>query len=648
MKVITRRGLRQRLLRLSGKPWAETALRTLGALGLGFFLAGVRIDRTFLPLSVALAAALGLGVPSFGAYLGGCLGYLVFFGFETAMEPMAVGLLVEACLCIFGDQLSRENRWFAPGVVMVFSGAVGALFLFQGRLSLRILWRYLLHMASGGLGVLVFARALTPEGKKARLAVLAGTACGLCAVTPFGFPLGLVAGCALASAAAGTPMALMTAVFCGLALEAAWSPGCTAVLVLAALGSGWAANWALNLALWYGLAAAGVLVLDVPLLLLVAAGFGAGLSRLVPREKLFGQLPQKTQSDPRLALVSGLLGQIGSCLAVSRQDRPDPETNAVFDQAADRVCRLCSQWDTCWETEIDLTCEALNRAAPMMMTRGKALREDLPEAFTERCRHLEGFLTAINRELEDLSCRRQYRRRLRESRTVLARQYTVLAQALGQGRGTTVPALRYQPELGFRSQGRRAQTPSGDRGVSFRVGQWFYLLLCDGMGTGQGANAEAAAAIGILRTLLQSGVDPEEALELLNGVYILRDDGGFATVDLLQADLTTGEARLYKWGAAPSYLKRKGKVEKIGTASPPPGLGAGEGHRPQGARLSMGKGELLVLVTDGAGGESAERFIRQYGGSSPKELASGVVSCSTQGEDDRTAAVLALRPRLSL
>ena len=58
---------------------------------------------------------------------------------------------------------------------------------------------------------------------------------------------------------------------------------------------------------------------------------------------------------------------------------------------------------------------------------------------------------------------------------------------------------------------------------------------------------------------------------------------------------------------------------------------------------------MLVLVTDGAGGEAAERFIRQYGGGSPRELASGVVSCTgVQGEDDRTAAVLALRPRLSV
>ena len=643
-------GLRQRLLRWSGRPWAEILLRALSAMLVSFLLAGVEAGGSFLPLSLSLAAALGLGIPSFGAYIGGCIGYAVFFGLDAAMEPMAAGLLVEACLCIFGDQLSEDNHWFAPGIVMLFSAAVGFLFLLQVRFAAKLVLRFFLRIAAGGVGVLCIKAAMEPAGQRARIALLAALCSGLCAIRPFGFPLGLIAGCAMAACAAATPMALLTAALCGLMLELNWGGSCTAALVLASLGSTRFPHRAVQLGVWYVLLAAGVLLLDAPLLLLIAGAFGALLSPLLPAGQVFGQPPRKLGTpDPRLALASGLLRQISRCLSVSRQDRPDPETNAVFDQAAERVCRLCSQWDTCWEAEIAGTCEALDRAAPAMMVRGKALREDLPPAFVDRCRHLEGFLTAINRELEDLSCRRQCRRRLRESRVVMAQQYEVLADALSQRRLVAPPSLRFQPELGFRSQSRQPQSLSGDWGVSFRVGQWFYLLLCDGMGTGQSASAEAGAAIEILRTLLQSGVEPTDALKLLNGVYILRDDGGFATVDLLQADLITGEAQLYKWGAAPSYLKRKGKVEKIGTASPPPGLGAGEEHHPEEAKLSLARGEMLVLVTDGAGGEAAERFIRQYGGLSPKELASGVVSCTgVQGEDDRTAAVLALRPRLSM
>lgn len=650
LQPVSWRPLRQRLLRWSGRPWAERLLRALAAMAVGFALSGVQAGGGWQPLPVALAAALGLGLSSFGAYVGGCLGYAAFFGLDAAMEPMAVGLLVQATLCIFGDQLCGETRWFTPGVVMLFTAVVGSLFLLQSRFAAQPLLRYLLRILTGGAGALCIRAAREPAGQKARMVLLAAVCGGLCAVRPFGFPLGLIAGCAVAVAATATPSALLAAVLCGFALEVCWGGGCMAPLVLAVLGSSRATRTAVRLGLWYGLLTAGVLLLDTPLLLLAAALPGALLSLALPEGTLFGPPARVTDSpDPRLALAAGLMRQLSGVLAVSWPDRADPETNAVFDQAAERVCRLCSQWELCWETEISATCEALDRAAPAMMTRGKALREDLPPAFVQRCRHLEGFLTAINRELEDLSCRRQCRSRLRESRAVMAQQYGVLADALSQRRLAPPPGLRYQPELGFRSQSRLPQALSGDRGVSFRIGQWFYMLLCDGMGTGQAASAEAGAAIEILRTLLQSGVEPADALRLLNGTYILRDDGGFATVDLLQADLVTGQAQLFKWGAAPSYLKRRGEVEKIGTASPPPGLGVGEEHRPEGTKLSLARGEMLVLVTDGAGGEAAERFIRQYGGLSPRELASGVVSCTgVQSEDDRTAAVLALRPRLSI
>ncbi len=642
---------RQKLLRWSGRRGVELGLRTAGALAAGFVLAGAKVAGGALPLSVCLAAALGLGLPSFGAYIGGCLGYAAFFGSDAAVEPIAVGLLVEACLCIFGEELDREHPWFAPGCVMVFSGMVGFLFLIQSRLWTRLLWRYFLKIAISGLGTYGFRRALHPSHSGSELLLPVCLTAGLCALQPVGFPLGLVAGCAMAAAAAGTPMGLMAAVLCGLALDLSWGGGCcTVVLTLAALCSGWQAGNLRRLGLWLGATVLGVLVTGSHSLLLAGAMLGAVLSPLVPTERWFEVSPQGLMTkDPRLALAAGLLEQMGQCMTFCRVDDADPETNAVFDQAAERVCRHCGLWEQCWETEIESTCEALNRAAPPMMRRGKALREDLPPAFTDRCRYLDGFLTAVNRELEDLSCRRQYRSRLRESRQVLAQQYDVLSRALGKQRSDGPATLRFQPELGFRSLSRTADGMSGDRGASFRVGKWFYLILCDGMGTGTAANAEAGAAISILRTLLQSGISPQSAMIFLNGVYILRDDGGFATVDLLQADLTTGEAELYKWGAAPSYLKRRGKVEKIGTASPPPGVGVGEEYRPEGTRLSLGKGELLVLVSDGAGGEVAEHFIRQYGGLSPKELASGVVGCSkSSGEDDRTAAVLALRPRLSV
>lgn len=199
--------------------------------------------------------------------------------------------------------------------------------------------------------------------------------------------------------------------------------------------------------------------------------------------------------------------------------------------------------------------------------------------------------------------------------------------------------------MGFRSEEAEEQTRSGDHGVSFRVGKFFYLILCDGMGVGEGADREACGAIEILRDLLQAQISAKDAMYMLNGIYILRDDGAFATVDLVQVDLTTGEVLLLKWGSAPSYLKWKNHIEKLGNISMPPGVGMGEEDHPEEIRLSLAKGEMLVLLSDGAICEASERFLRQYGGTSVKELACGLIRSQSETQDDKTAAVLMLRPR---
>jgi hypothetical protein len=66
------------------------------------------------------------------------------------------------------------------------------------------------------------------------------------------------------------------------------------------------------MAVWYGALTAGVILLDTPLILLLAAVPGSLLVRVLPTGELFGQLPRRLEPpDPRLALASGLLRQIG-------------------------------------------------------------------------------------------------------------------------------------------------------------------------------------------------------------------------------------------------------------------------------------------------------------------------------------------------
>ena len=103
-------------------------------------------------------------------------------------------------------------------------------------------------------------------------------------------------------------------------------------------------------------------------------------------------------------------------------------------------------------------------------------------------------------------------------------------------------------------------------------GPMVFAILCDGMGTGMGAVQEGRTAVSMLRRLLTAGYPAEHALQSLNSLCALRERAGAVTVDLLELELDTGKASLYKWGAAPSYLVRRSGTEKLGSATPPPGL----------------------------------------------------------------------------
>ena len=147
-----------------------------------------------------------------------------------------------------------------------------------------------------------------------------------------------------------------------------------------------------------------------------------------------------------------------------------------------------------------------------------------------------------------------------------------------------------------------------------------------------------------MKELIESGIDAHDAMQTINGLYILRDGGGFAAIDLLQVSLVTAEGFLHKWGAAPSFLKFGRTVQRLGSALPPPGLGVGKSYGPECLRVSLQRGEALILTSDGVDAELASRYLLGCGELSVRELAAGVVGSSEDAmPDDRTAAVLRLR-----
>lgn len=206
---------------------------------------------------------------------------------------------------------------------------------------------------------------------------------------------------------------------------------------------------------------------------------------------------------------------------------------------------------------------------------------------------------------------------------------------------------------GVAARKKDGETVSGDAGTYFkREDGMLYVLLCDGMGSGVLANRESTLAVRLLEQFLQAGVETEHALMTLNSALALRgeEEGGFTTVDLLQVDLFTGEGSIYKFGAAPSYIRSQGVVRKITGTALPAGLTSGERARPDCTRVRLEPGDCVLLVSDGVAGTGEDEWVRRrlgdFQGDSPKELARSLITDSPEGAtDDRTALVVKIEAR---
>lgn len=339
----------------------------------------------------------------------------------------------------------------------------------------------------------------------------------------------------------------------------------------------------------------------------------------VPRTGLPGA------AQVRLELASGALRSLSRRLQEGDASAPDRE--ALLQRAKDRGCGRC-------------TCRARCREQALLG------EEHLLAPNTFVCRRPGRIRGELNRSREqllllqaDIRRREEYRQALGGQLESIGDYLRDLPDALCKPEGETVKRFRMQ--LGVRSRGRHRT--AGDRVFCFPgIRGRMYVLLCDGMGTGPGAAREGMDAGLLLRQLITAGFPASRAMETLNAQLTLRGRAGAVTVDLCEVRLDLGSCHLYKWGAAPSLWFSGTQAEKIGTAGLPPGLslnGAGEEYR-----LSLRRGETLILVSDGVELPEDPHRIHIAPDASPGEVAERLLQEARDLADDATAAVVRLRP----
>lgn len=649
---------------------------------LGCILSAHQLFGGYAPFALGFTAAMGSGYGGLAAMSGTFAGAALFMDFNRALRLAAVSVLIFSANSTFAGTRAARHPLFLPVMTSLLTASVEVIYLINGEANLVEATEGVTAMVLAGLAAYSFPRELhspqSPRETFADVALLAALFGSLTEILlPGNVSLGrILLGATAMSLAYRFHLASAAAIGLGLGLLLDLRCGERSLFFTGAYGL---ASLFLSSRRESGKLIAGILFgLIVIFFLWPAAStlhipiieetiLAAALYLIIPTERSGKRLAALAEGDMPRTPAERLRRQLEQTALAFRElaesfprcSAAEESPSVLFDRAAENTCRSCGLNDVCWKREYESTLSACNDAASAMLRRGMAEGSDFPAYFSSRCPHFPDFLDAVNGELSAFLLRQQYRLRLRQARSSARGQYLQLSDLLSRTAEDltlrSIAAMRARPlayEVGTSLRPKRGEHVSGDSCLFFESdsGRMLYLLLSDGMGCGRDAQAESSTAVRLLERFLRADVPAEAALQTLNAAFSLRSEegGGFTTIDLLAVDLHTAEAVLYKYGAAPSFLRQNGQVRRISGASLPAGL-EGAVDSPDVTRLHLSSGATLVMTSDGLSETESDRWmqnlLQQCGGQNPRALAAlfMVDSLPHGGEqDDCTVMVLSI------
>lgn len=625
METYLRRGLR-RVQNLALDPRIRNGALLVLWGGSGFLLSAASLMGFAQPIAMGLICGAS-GWQAVMMTLGAMAGYPIFWGLagnQGVVWAASMGLLA----VLVGRKVDRREQPFLnPAIAGFFTAVTGLIFqiILKEKIPIEI---YLLRVAVAVLSGLLFSQALAYRDTVTEWLVGGVGVLALAQVAPaVWLNLGYVAGGLL-----GVSGVFPAAALAGLGLDLAQitKVPMTAVMSMAyflrmlPFGKRWQRNLSPGAAYAAAMLLCGIRD-PTPIPGLVLGGM-AGLL-LPPRPEPYRRRGETGAAQVRLELGAEVMASTQHIIA--EMEPPPIDEFALLDKVRERACAACSARRSCTQKDL-LT------------------RDFLQTPLDADCRKPGRLIPELHRAQDQLRNLKAERQRQREYQAALQQQYRFLGDYL-RTLADRLPRRGEEPEPSFlievsaRTKGK--ERANGDRCLAFAAsGCRYYVLLCDGMGTGLGAAQEGTAAGRYLRQMLLSGFPAEHSLRTYNSLLALRGSAGAVTVDLAEVHLDTGIVTVFKWGAAPSWVLTRKGAQKIGTASPPPGLSVTGTHE-EVEKLSLRRGEVLILLSDGVDGEDV---LRQQGltpDGPPGELAAKILeSGGGKGEDDATVAVIRLLP----
>ena len=622
--------------RILADPELREPLRSGGYFLTGFCLSAASLGSSLQPFCLGLLCA---GLPGWLPALyamGSVLGYWIFWGVKGLQGILWIAAALPVCVLVARQRRLERVELLLPSFAALIVAACGVIFqTWRGEDTAIAIYLLRVGLAFGSVWMVQLIRA-----RQERIALWAAAGIGILALAQIA-PLTFLNLGIFAAALTVANLPFPAVAIAGLALDLAQITPVpmTAALCLGALlrllpklPKGFVAILPAGVYLVMMSLCGRMDPLPLPPLLL-----GGVVGAVLPSRRQAAHRRGETGfAQVRLEMAAGVMQQSEQLLQAC--DGYPIDEAALMAKAADRACSTCPSRKGCREAE------AVGSLPGSLLQKPHIQIDDLPVDCKKRSRLLQ----ELRRSQDQLRILQADRQRRQEYRSAVIQQYHFLAEYLQEladqlpQRGGGRPQ-RFQPEVAVCSAGK--ETANGDRCLWFAGTDCrYYLLLCDGMGTGAGAAEEAKAAGDMLRRLLMAGYPAQYALRSVNSLCALRGRSGVVTMDLAEFRLDTGKVSVYKWGAAPSWLLLGTGAEQIGSGSVPPGISVTD-VRETVDHLTMRHGEMLILLSDGVDAAAALRNEADLMEEAPGALAARLLEQGRgDGMDDATAAVIRLDP----
>lgn len=157
---------------------------------------------------------------------------------------------------------------------------------------------------------------------------------------------------------------------------------------------------------------------------------------------------------------------------------------------------------------------------------------------------------------------------------------------------------KFSVSFGAARSAAQSGDPCGDNICTVDNGDdYFYAVICDGMGQGSRAAFASSASIGFLKQMLEAKMSVETSLSVLNAWLRADREECSVSIDILKIDLLSGKGAIYKSGAAPSFLRRGRDVFPIEAEGFP--IGILKQTNATRTDLDFSDGDIILMGSDG-------------------------------------------------